>query len=156
MKLQMKIILLVILVILTTSILSCSTKVQLIETPTPNAITSYGITAAPTILAKSLQTMPEVKLNWAYADPQHLKINITVIGLDATANVEDFICDPYIATKESIQHSLPAREDVKHTANQPGNPWEITYGYSLNPPIQYKSLDIVMDVTLGPCSNSLN
>ena len=152
----MKIPLAVILTIIIIGMVACTTKPPPVETQTPNGVTAYNVTAAPTSFAKSTQTIPTVKLNWAYADSQALKIDITVTGLDANANVEDFICDPYLVTKESIQHTSPGREEVKHLMDQPGHPWEITYGYSLNPPIQYKSIDIVMDVTLGPCANSLN
>ena len=137
-------------------ITACVAATPPVEMQNPKGVITYNATAIPTIFAKSMQTVPTVKLNWAYADPQLLKINITVTGLDANVNVEDFICDPYIVTKEAIQYSSPGREDVKHLTDQPGSPLEITYMYGLKAPIQYKTLDIDMVVTLGPCADYLN
>jgi len=155
MNLRMKVIFSAVLTTITISTVACNILAQPTQTQTAKETTSYNVTAAPTIFAKHPQTIPSVKLNWAYANQQLLKIDITLTGLDANANIEELICDPFLVTKEPIQYSPPGR-DVKHLSDQPGNALELTYEYNLNPSIQYKSLDIDMDVTIGPCANSLN
>lgn len=135
---------------------ACVAAIRPVETQDPKSPTTYNVTAIPTIFAKSMEAVPTVKLNWAYADSQILKIDITITGLDANAKIEDFVCDPYIVTKELVELSRPGREDVRYLADQPGSPREITYVYGLNSPILSETLDITMNVTLGPCADYLN
>jgi hypothetical protein len=117
--------------------------------------TTYNVTAVPTIFAKSIQPAPSVKLNWAYADSHTLKMDVTVTGFDPNVNIDDLVCDPYMNTKQPIQFDSMTR-NVKRFTSQQGNPIELTYEYNLNPPMPYKSLDMEVDLTLGPCANSVN
>jgi len=150
---NLKIILVITIIAINTA--ACSPLAQPTQDQITPGLTTYNITAVPTIFAKPPQTAPSVKLNWASANRQVLKIDLTVTGLDPKVNVSDLVCDPYLLTKPAIQYDSSPGRDVKPLTDQPGNPLELTYQYSLHPN-EYKSIDIEMDVTIGPCADYLN
>ncbi len=117
-------------------------------------LTTIDQTAVPTVLDKSRSVVPVVKLNWAYANSKLLSIDITITGLDGNVNLDDVVCDPYLVTEPPIQYGDSLTRDVKRFADQPGNPVELTYQYSLSS-VNARSLDIDMILTLGPCARYL-
>ena len=128
----------------------------------PQQLTTFNQTAIPTVFDKSRQVVPTVVLNWAQANSQLLRIDITVVGLDINSNIDNVICDPYIVPKEPIGQSINSLvpgtsswREAKIFGEQPGAPVELTYEYSFNP-FKYKSLHVDMIVTLGPCNKYLN
>jgi hypothetical protein len=138
------------------NLMACKPALQPVQTPIPKGSTVYNTIATPTVFAKPPQTIPSVKLNWVYADPKLFKFDMTITGLDSNANIDDLVCNPYMNIKEPISYGSGGERDVNRLTGQQGNPVELTYIYVLDPPIQYKSLDVDMLVTLGPCAEYLN
>ncbi len=155
MNLQVKIPWLSIFIIMLATV-SCGKRPSSVATQVLGNVTTYNITSIPTVFAKPPQTIPSVKLNWAYADPRLFKFNITITGLGSNASIDDLVCNPYITMKEPVQYDTNEQREVKRLTDQPGSPLELTYSYALVSPIQYKSLDVDVLLTLGPCAPYLN
>jgi hypothetical protein len=124
-------------------------------------VTTFNQTAIPTVFDTSQKVVPTVNLNWAQANSQLLRIDITILGLDINSNLDNVVCDPNIVTKEPIGQFISlvpgtsSYREMKILGDQPDSPVEITYEYSFKS-IQYKSLHIDMIVTLGPCNKYWN
>jgi hypothetical protein len=118
------------------------------EIANPNQL--YNQTAMPTIFAPTPHPSV-VTLNWAYANPNLLRINLTISGLELVANADDLenlICTPYIDPDEPVSLTLNYRE--AQIPNQRGDPIEITYEYGMDAG-GYESLAFSLDLTIGPC-----
>jgi len=115
----------------------------------------YNQTAIPTIFAPT-QNPPTVTLNWAYADPDLLRLNLTISGLELVANadeLENLVCNPYINPDEPVSVSLNYRE--AQIPSVLGDPIEITYEYEMDAS-KHESLMINLDLLIGPCADYLN
>lgn len=115
----------------------------------------YNQTAIPTIFAPT-RYHPNVTLNWAYADPDLLRLNLTISGLELVANadnLENLVCNPYINFDEPVSASLNYRE--AQIPSVIGDPIEITYEYEMDAS-KYETLTINLDLTIGPCADYLN
>jgi len=115
----------------------------------------YNQTAIPTIFAPT-QYPSTVTLNWAYANPNLLRLNLTISGLELVANVDDLenvICNPYINPDEPVSLTLNYRE--AQIPSVIGEPIELTYEYNMDAS-KYESLMFNLDLTIGSCANYLN
>ncbi|HEX5837070.1 MAG TPA: hypothetical protein VFY26_04510, partial [Anaerolineales bacterium] len=85
-----------------------------------------------------------------------LRLNLTISGLELVANADDlenFVCNPYINPAEPVSLTLNYRE--AEIPSQIGEPIVITYEYNMDAS-QYKTLTFDLDLTIGPCADSLN
>ncbi|RJP56045.1 MAG: hypothetical protein C4557_00340 [Anaerolineaceae bacterium] len=115
----------------------------------------YDQTAMPTIFAPT-SNPPVVTLNWAYADTELLRLNLSISGMDLIANVDDLenmVCNPHINPDEPISLTLNYREAQIPSAS--GEPIEITYEYGMDAE-NLESLGLELDLTIGPCADYLN
>lgn len=118
------------------------------EITDPNKL--YNQTAMSTIFAPTPHPSV-VTLNWAYANPTLLRINLTISGFELVANADDLenlICTPYIDPDEPVSLTLNYRE--AQIPSLPGDPIEITYEYGMDAG-GYESLTFSLDLTIGPC-----
>lgn len=118
------------------------------EITNPNTL--YHQTAMPTVFAPTPHP-PVVTLNWAYANPSLLRINLTISGLELVGNIDDLenvICNPYIDPDEPVSLTLNYRE--AQIPSRLGDPIELTYEYSMDA-IEYKELTLNLDLSVGPC-----
>jgi hypothetical protein len=100
-----------------------------------------------------------VTLNWAYADELRVAWQLTITGLALPQGSDpgDFICDPYLTTKQGIPLKVQAILDNKVFEDQPGTPRVITYVvYQKIDTKKNDHLDIDLDLTVGPCANWMN
>ncbi len=118
--------------------------------PTKGSSQIYRETALATIFAPT-EHPPVVELISAQANSTTLTFVIKVSGLELVKNSDDFvniICDPYIRTEEPVQLTFSYRESK--IPSQVGDPIVIMYQYRMDSK-EYQSLNVDMDITLGPC-----
>ncbi len=116
---------------------------------------AYNQIALPTIFAPTTHP-PVVTLDWAQASSNHLKLNFKITGLEAVVNGDDLentVCNPYIITNPAVSLIFSQRD--AQISGKRDAPIEITYEYEMNPG-SHKSLDIDLDLTIGPCADYLN
>lgn len=116
---------------------------------------AYNQTALPTVFAP-MKHPPVVTLNWARTNSNQLKLNFKIAGLESVVtenDVEDTICNPYIITDPAV--SLTFRHRDAQISGKSGGPIEITYEYDMNAN-SHKSLELNLDLTIGPCADYLN
>lgn len=110
----------------------------------------YQQTALATVFAPT-EHPPVVKLISAKANSTTLTVVVAISDLELVKNPDDFeniICDPYIRSDKPVQLTLNYREgEIPITV---GQPIVITYEYGMNPK-EYKSLNVEMGITIGPC-----
>lgn len=81
-----------------------------------------------------------------------LTLNLTLSGIDLGGNLADFdhlVCDPLISTKENVEVTFKSREVFL------GEPHRVTYVYQLQGN-NYRTLNVDMDWTIGPCDIALD
>jgi hypothetical protein len=143
--------------LLITALLVACTPSQI--NPPAEEITNQGEifeqTAMPTIFAPTPHP-PTVTLHWARANPELLRLNLTISGLELVANVDDLenvVCDPYLNPDEPVSLTFHYRE--AKIPDFRGDPIELIYEYEMDAS-EYESLSFNMDLTIGPCANYLN
>jgi hypothetical protein len=119
----------------------------------PRNITLYDRTAIPTIFVKETHA-PAVELEWAYANQDLLKFAIKIRGLETTGDLGDWICDPYMTIDQSIQYQLRTR-DLGPVYDAEGEFIRATYEYEVNTG-DSDSLNVNLDLTIGPCGEQFN
>jgi len=119
----------------------------------PRNITLYDRTAIPTIFVKETRA-PAVELEWAYANQDLLKFAIKIRGLETTGDLGEWICDPYMTIDQSIQYRLRTH-DLGPVYDADGEFIRATYEYEINNG-DYDSLNVKLDLTIGPCSDQFN
>ncbi|HLA87635.1 MAG TPA: hypothetical protein VJL10_06420, partial [Anaerolineales bacterium] len=116
-------------------------------------ITIYDQTAAPTLFVK-WQTVPTVKLVWAYASQNLLKFSLKIYDLGPNIDPADWICNPYITMDKPVPRRLSSYQ-MGTVYDKSGESIQATYEYEINAS-GYDSLAIDMDITIGPCADYLN
>lgn len=116
-------------------------------------ITMYDQTAAPTLFVK-WQTVPTVKLDWAYANQNLLKFSLKIYDLGPNIDPADWICNPYIKMDKPVPRRLSGYQ-MRTVHDTLGESIQATYEYEINAS-GYDSLAIDMDITIGPCADYLN
>jgi hypothetical protein len=123
------------------------------QTALPTTFATVPTQLVPGVGGPQTQSGIQVKLNWAYADENRAAWQITVTGLaiPAGAQIDDYICSPWITTAEGVHIDDPGRQ-VEILKDQPGSPIQITYvAYPHLDPSLYDHLTLNLDLTIGPC-----
>lgn len=115
--------------------------------------TIYDQTAVPTLFVK-WRPVPIVKLDWAHADQYLLKFSLKIYELPANTNPADWICDPYTRIDESVPYTL-ARGASALIHDASGEAVQFIYEYEIDAG-NLDSLNIDVDLTIGPCADYLN
>ena len=123
------------------------------ESENENQITIYDQTAAPTLFVK-WQTVPTVKLDWAYANQNLLKFSLKIYDLGPNIDPADWICNPYITMDKPVPRSLSGYQ-MRTVYDTSEESLQATYEYEINAG-DYDSLVIDMDITIGPCADYWN
>lgn len=104
-------------------------------------------TATPSI--ENLQ----VNLIWSYADETRVAFQIAITGLspEQTANLNNYVCTPYITNDSGVSIGAYLANVSVH-ADQPWNPVDLTYlAYQSIDASEHPTLDLSLDLTVGPC-----
>jgi len=119
------------------------------QTAAPTVFSAVPTELSPANKVSQTYNGITVTLDWAYADELRVAWQLTVTGLSIPkgAMVSDYICDPYVTTKEDIPlNPIPGY-------NSSGNPLVISYiSYQKIDASRYDHLDIALDLTVGPCA----
>lgn len=113
--------------------------------------TNYPATVSATSFSPEGDQI-KLGISSAVATKDTLTVSLTISGLDLSkgpASVSDLVCVPYILTKENVGIEFKSLDVFA------GNPNKIDYTYTLSGNV-YRTLNIDMDWTIGPCGTALN
>ena len=128
------------------------------QTAAPTVFSNVPAELVPTNRVSQTQNGITVTLNWAYADELRVAWQLTITGLSIPkgAMASDYICAPYVTTKEGI-YLNPNGGGMKVLQDQPGNPMVISYvSYQKIDASQYDHLNVALNLTVGPCAPQWN